>query len=235
MIDVGLLASIAIVLIVPAIFVPPWPTSAAATGLLDTAGGALIIGLIVGRFTAVALDDPGSLTRISDLMIIRSGVEFWPGVGAGMAWMVWRSNRDHIAPAQRLAALTAPALVAWACYEASCLVRDGCPGPLSSIGLRPDGLIQPMFPVDVVAAAAAVGAAIATRRLHRRGMPNLQVVALAITLLAMIRSVASIWLPHIGEGLTRQHKTSFVIAIAATAVFVAIRIRDRRATGIVKQ
>ena len=228
MIDVGLLASIAIVLIVPAVFVPLWPASAAPTGVLDTAGGAVLLGLLVGRLSAVALDDPGALSRISDLMIIRSGVEFWPGVAAGTAWIWLRSKREHFAPAQRLAALTAPALVAWACYEAACLVRDGCPGPLSSLGLRPDGLVGRVFPVDVLAAAAAVGAAIATRYFHRRGMPSLQVVVLAIALLAMIRSVASIWLPHIGDGLTRQHKTSLVIAVIATLTFVAIRIREQR-------
>ena len=228
MIDVGLLASIAIVLIVPAVFVPPWPTSAAATGLLDTAGGAVLIGLLVGRLAAVAIDDPGALSRIGDLIIIRSGVEFWPGVAAGTAWIAIRSKRDHIAPAQRLAALTTPALVAWACYEAACLVRDGCPGPLSSLGLRPDGLVARMFPIDVFAAAAAVAAAIATRHFHRRGMPSLQVVVLAIALLSTIRSVASIWLPHIGDGLTRQHETSLVIAVIATLTFIAIRIREQR-------
>ena len=231
MIDVGLLASIAILLIVPSVFVPPWPSTAAVTGLLDTAGGALLIGLVVGRLSAVAIDDPEALSRISDLLIIRSGVEFWPGVAAGTAWIAIRSKRDHIAPAQRLAALTAPALAAWACYEAACLVRDGCPGPLSSLGLRPEGLVERMFPVDVIAAAAAAGAAIATRHFHRRGMPSLQVVALAIALLAVIRSVASIWLPHIGDGLTRQHKTSLVITVIASLIFIAIRIRERRSTA----
>jgi len=235
MIDVGLLASIAIVLIVPSVFVPPWPTSAAVMGLFETAGGALMIGLVVGRLTSVAIDDPGSLTRISDLMIIRSGVEFWPGVVAGMAWIALRSNHDHIAPAQRLAALTAPALVAWACFEATCLIRDGCPGPLSNVGLRPDGLVQRMLPVGVLAAATAVGAAIATRHFHRRGMPNAQVVALALALLAVIRSVASIWLPRIGEGLTRQHKTSLAVAVIASASFVAIRVLDRRATALAER
>lgn len=231
MIDVGLLATIAIVLIVPSVFVQPWPQSAAVTGLLDTAGGALLIGLVAGRLTAVAIDDPGSLTRIGDLLIIRSGVEFWPGVAAGIAWIAARSNRDHIAPIQRLAALTAPALVAWACFEAACLVRDGCPGPLSTFGMRPDGLVQRMFPVDVLAAAAGIGAAVATRYFHRRGMPSAQVVTLAVALLAVIRSAASIWLPHIGNGLTRQHKTSLVVAIIAPAAFVAIRIRDGQSTA----
>ena len=232
MIDIGLLASIAIVLIVPAVFVPPWPTSAATTGFIDTAGGAMLIGLLVGRLTAVAIDDAGSLSRIGDLLIIRSGVEFWPAVAAGTAWIAIRSKREQIEPAQRLAALTAPALVAWACYEAACLVRDGCPGPLSSLGLRPDGLVERMFPVDVLSAAAAVGAAIVTRRFHRRGMPSLQVVALALALLAVIRSVASIWLPHIGNGMTRQHKTSVVIAVIATLSFVGIRLREQRATPV---
>ena len=83
MIDVGLLATIVIVLIVPSVFVRPWPASAAASGVIDVSIGAMFVGLAVGRLTAVALDDPGSLTSLSDLMIIRSGVEFWPGVAAG--------------------------------------------------------------------------------------------------------------------------------------------------------
>ena len=228
MIDVGLLASIAIVLIVPSVFVAVWPTAAAPAGLLDTAGGGLIVGLVVGRLVAVAIDDPGSLSRLNDLMIIRSGVEFWPGVAAGLVWISFRSAREHVAPAQRLAALAVPALVAWACYEAACLVRDGCPGPLSPVGLRPAGLLERMFPIGLVAAVTAAGSAMALRRLHRRGMPSLQVVALALAALATIRSVASIWLPRIGDGLTRQHQTSIAVAVVAAGVLSVLRVQAQR-------
>lgn len=228
MIDVGLLATIVIVLIVPSVFVRPWPSSAAASGVIDVSIGAMFVGLAVGRLTAVALDDPGSLTSVSDLMIIRSGVEFWPGVAAGLAWIAFRARHDKVAPLRRLAAITAPALVAWACYEATCILRDGCPGPLSSIGLRPDGLVERMFPIGLVVAAAAGGAAMVGRRWHRRGMPDVEVVVVALLSIAVIRSIASIWLPHIGNGLTRQHRTSIAVGIIAGIAFVAIRRRPPR-------
>lgn len=228
MIDIGLLASIVIVLLIPAVFVPPWPSSAAASGLIDTSSGALILGLLVGRIVAVAIDDPGSLTSLNDLIVIRSGVEFWPGVLAGLGWIARSARRDGVAPTLRIAALTVPALIAWACYEATCLVRDGCPGPVTSLGLRPDGLVQRMFPIGLAVATAAVGGALITRHLHRRGMPSLQVVTLAVALVAAIRSVASIWLPHIGKGLTRQHRTSILVLGIAATLFVALRARAWR-------
>lgn len=228
MIDVGLLATIVIVLIVPSVFVRPWPSSAAASGVIDVSIGALFFGLAVGRLTAVALDDPGSLTSLSDLMIIRSGVEFWPGVAAGLAWLAFGARRDGIAPLRRVAAITAPALVAWACYEATCVLRDGCPGPLSTVGLRPDGLVERMFPIGLVVAASAGAAAMVGRRWHRRGMPDVEVIVTALFSIAVVRSVASIWLPHIGNGLTRQHRTSIAVGIIAVIALVAIRSRRLR-------
>ena len=225
MIDIGLLASMAVVLIVPSVFVRAWPDSAVATGLIDTTSGALLIGIAIGRLAAVAIDDPGSLTSLNDLLIIRSGVEFWPGVAAGVGWIAFRARQDHVPPAERLAAITAPALVAWACYEATCLLRDGCPGPVTAFGLRPDGLVQRMLPISLGVAAAAVGAAALVRRWHRRGLPDLQVIGVALLALAAVRSVASIWLPHIGDGLTRQHRTSIAVAIVTSIGLVALRVR----------
>lgn len=227
MIDVGLLASMAVVLIVPSVFVRAWPESAAMSGLIDISGGALLMGVAVGRLAAVAIDDPGSLTSLSDLLIIRSGVEFWPGVAAGMGWLALRARQDDVSPVERLAAITAPALVAWACYEATCLLRDGCPGPVSGIGLRPEGLVQQMVPIGLGVAATAVGAAAIVRRWHTRGLPDLQVVGVALMAVATIRSVASIWLPHIGDGLTRQHRTSIAVAVITAVGLVALRSRTQ--------
>lgn len=225
MIDVGLLASMAVVLIVTSVFVHPWPTSAAATGLIDVTSGALLLGVTVGRLAAVAIDDAGSLTSVADLLIIRSGVEFWPGVAAGLFWIALGARRNDVVPARRLAAITAPALVAWACYEATCLLRDGCPGPLSTIGLRPAGLAQRVFPIGLGVAFMAVGVALTLRRCHRRGMPDAQIVVLTVMALAAIRSVSSIWLPHIGNELTRQHRTSIAVGAFAFVTFTILRLR----------
>jgi hypothetical protein len=227
-IDLGLLASMAVVLIVSSVFVRPWPEAAALSGFSDVTLGALLIGLIVGRVASVAIDDPGSLSNVSDLLIIRSGVEFWPGLATGLVWLAIRARHDHINWADRLAAISTPALVAWACYEGTCLLRDGCPGPVSSFGLRPDGLAQRMFPVGLVVAAAALGAASAIRHAHRRGMSSNHVVVLAVGALALIRSVASIWLPRVSSELTRQHRTSIAVATIASIGFVSLRVREGR-------
>lgn len=96
--------------------------------VLDISIGALFIGLAVGRVTALAIDDPGSLTSVSDVMIICSGVEFWAGVAAALVWLALQARRNPVPVAVRLAALVPAGLVAWAYYEATCLLRDGSPG-----------------------------------------------------------------------------------------------------------
>ena len=81
-----------------------------------------------------------------------------------------------------------------------------------------------MFPISLGVAAAAAGAAVVVRRWHRHGLPDLQVIAVALLSLATIRSFASIWLPHIGNGLTRQHRTSIAVAIVTFIGLVALRV-----------
>lgn len=211
MIDTGLLASIAITLAIPALFVRPWPPEAIEAGLLDASLGALAVGVLVGRLTSLGLDDATSLTSLSDVLIIRGGVEFWAGAFAGLAWLAFWAHQSPTSALLRIAALAPPALVAWAFYEATCLIRDGCPGPASALGLRPAGSSTRTFPIGIAVGLVAMGAAYALDRFHRRGLSNSHVALLAITVVASIRSVASIWLPHIGDDLTRQHKESLVV------------------------
>ena len=227
MIDVRLMATIAIMLTIPTLFVRPWPADAATAGVMDTSAGALFVGVIFARLSAVAFDDPGSLTNLSDLLIIRSGMEFWPGLAAATMWLAMGARRADLSIAARLAALVPAALTAWACYEATCLIRDGCPGPPSVIGLHPDGLASRMFPVGLTVAIVAGASAFLLDRLHRRGVPNPQIVVGAVAAVAGIRSVASIWLPRIGDGLTRQHRESIVAFLISSAVLVMARFRSR--------
>ena len=165
MIDVGLLGSIAIMVIVVSVFVKPWPNGA-APAILDIGSGPLLVGVIGGRLASMAFDDPASMTNIRDVMIIRGGVEFWVGVAAGSVYLAVR-GRNRVQALELLAAIAVPAVLAWSVYEATCVIRDGCPGPVSSIGLRPPGLVQQMFPVGLVVAAAGVAAAL---MLPRRSM-----------------------------------------------------------------
>jgi hypothetical protein len=231
-IDVGLMATIAIMLTIPAVFIRPWPPDALRSGVLDTSLAALFAGVVVGRLTSLAFDDPGSLTSLSDLLIIRSGVEFWPGLIAGLVCLAIGARRDHILASLRLAALMPAALVAWAAFEATCLVRDGCPGPESTIGLRPDGLVTTMFPIGIAVAACAIAAAVILGRWHRSGAPSIQVAIAGVGAVAGIRSIASIWLPHIGSGPTRQHRESIAAAALSAAAMIIVATRNRHSPAV---
>lgn len=232
MMDIGLLVSVIVTVAVPALFVAPRPLTAAPRGLIDTTLGAVLVGLIVARLSAVALDDPGSLTKLSNLLVIRSGVEFWPGLVAAMVWLGLGARREDTPPWLRLAAVAPAAMIGWAGYEATCLVRGGCPGPRSTIGLRPEGLTSPVFPVGLVVAAAGVAAAMLLQRKSSSAGPSPAsaptIVLTAVAFVGTIRSVASIWLPHVGYGLTRQHRTSIAMTAVALVGLGIVHLRTSR-------
>lgn len=224
MIDYGLLISMILAFAVPELARHRWPLHSYPEDarFLDVALGPAAAGLIVGRITALGLDDPNSIGSLSDMAIIRSGVEFWPGVATAVAILAFGSRRAGLEPLTRVADVAPLAMLGYAAYEASCVFRDGCFGPQSPVGLRPDGLTTTMAPIGWFVALAVVVGAVGIRHLARRpAVPAWTVATLAVTVVAAARSIGSIWLPHVGDGLTRQHQTSIAIAVAATLVFCA--------------
>ncbi len=211
MVDFGLAFSLLVAVAVP---------SLVSRHLVDIVLGPALVGVAVGRLVTLAVDDPGSIGSVSDMLILRSGVEFWPAVGAGALAMAWVNRRTD--PVLALASVAPLAMIAYASYEAACVVRDGCYGPSSSIGLRPTGVATTMLPIGwVMAAAVALAAAIIGRRMADRSRPVI-VLAAAVWAVAVVRSIGSIWLPHIGDGLTRQHTTSILVAGVATVVLAGL-------------
>ena len=230
MIDYGLLVSMILAFGVPSMLAWWWPLetvpgsalSDEPAGFLDVALGPAFAGLAVGRLTTLALDDPNSIGSLSDMLIIRSGVEFWPGVAAAAAGVVWAEHRAGLPRLSRLAALVPLAMVGYAAYEAACIFRDGCFGPDSDIGLQPPGVSTRVFPIGWLMAAALIAAAVAVRALASRVRSPALVVAAATVAVAGVRAIGSIWLPHVGDGLTRQHVTSIVIAATAGVVLAVV-------------
>jgi hypothetical protein len=229
-IDFGLLVSMIVAVGVPALAARRWSlqTYPPGSSVIDIGVGPAMAGLVVGRIVAVGLDDPSSLGRLPDLLIIRSGVEFWPGVAAAVAVLAWSARRDEIGVMGRLADVAPLALLGYASYEAACPVRDGCFGPASPVGLTPPGLTTTMVPVGILmGAVVAVGAI-----LLRRAVTDPAVATVgAVFVVAAVRAAGSFWLPHVGQGLTRQHLTSIVIA-AVTVVSLGGLLRlGRRQRG----
>ena len=233
MIDFGLLASMIIALGLPALLSSSrWPLRSfpEPTGFFDVAVVPAVLGVVFGRLAAVAIDDPSGLSRFGDLLIIRSGVEFWAGLLAALVVVAWGARGETTVMA-RLADLAPPAMVGYAGYEMTCLLRDGCFGPASALGLRPPGLSTSMVPVGLIVGLVVIACAVGIRRLEERLNDQRLVVAGAALSVAGVRAVASIWLPHVGDGLTRPHRTSIIISVVAMTVVVLLVVRERQTSG----
>lgn len=226
MIDTGLLATLFIMLVIPSRLIPTTIEDPTHRSVLDLALGPLVIGLLAGRAVALAIDDPSSLFRLSDFMVIRSGAEFWPGVAAGMAALAIGAHRDGVGMPLRMSVVAVPGLVSWSVFEVTCIVRDGCPGPVSPVGLRPAGLHSTMVPVGILVGVAGLAVAFALHRTHDRIGP-LATVVTSVFAIAALRSTASFFLPHVGDGITRQHLASLLVAGATGGVLIAERTRSR--------
>lgn len=225
MMDRGLFLSIVAVAIV--VYVTARlarPHTLAPTQVLDVLMGPTMAAVLVGRLTAMALTDLGSFTEVRDVLVLRGGLEFWPGLAAGLV-VLWRgARRDDADPLLRLVDLLPYVLWAMAAFDVTCLLREGCFGPASPIGLVPTGLQSRLLPVGILVAAitALVGTAI------RRRWPAqpLTTALLALLYVAGQRSVASIWLPRFGDDLTRQHLQSIAVTAAAIVAIAIVTIRS---------
>lgn len=218
MLDLGLLATGVVIWAVLAASARWAPTSSfRREEIIDRLYLPAFTGLLVGRVVAVILDDPTSLRSLRALMVVRSGVEFWPAVAAALAVVAWSLRRGRRDVLLGLAELAPFLLWAYAAYEASCVLRDGCYGPVSAFGLIPDGLQTRQLPIGLLVALAATALAFAMRQLW--SLTPGEKVLLAVGGLALIRSVAAFWLPRIGPGLTRPHVES--LTITAAVLFVA--------------
>jgi hypothetical protein len=200
------------------------PMRTSGSGPLEHATAALLIGVLIGRLTALALDDPASMTSVRDLLVIRGGVEFWPGLAGGLAVIVFGAWRNGVGAVTRVADLAPHGLVAAAAYQATCVVREGCYGPGSPVGLAVRGSGEIVVPVEIVGGLALALMALLLVRV-RDALPPVAVVVVAVTGLAVERSVSSFWLPVVGDGPSRQHLASIVVAVAGDLALVVIGVR----------
>jgi hypothetical protein len=217
MLDIGMIVSGAVVALV-VVLADRWrgDTSDHDMSVLDRLYMPLLGGVVVGRLIALALDDPTSLGAIRSILVIRGGVEFWPGVAAFAALVAWSGRRRGTAAVRHACELAPFAMWGYATYEATCVFRDGCFGPSSPVGLVPPGLADRQFPIGIAMglAVAALGGMI----LRRSGVdPGTSLLA-AVASVALVRSIGSVWLPHLGDGFTRQHIQSVGVLVAAGLV-----------------
>jgi len=202
-----------------------------AEPVLSLASTPLVVGLAAARLAAVALDDPATMLRPFDLLLIRGGMELWPGVAAAAAAVWLATARTRSGTLERVAELVPFALLAYAVYEATCLLRDGCFGPSSPVGLRPGGLGPRQVPVGVFVGLTSAALAVSAWRASRFVRPSV-VSAFSVLGLAASRSAAGFYLPKVSAGLTRSHRESLlVLTLALLWAAVAFSVRGRAGLG----
>ena len=225
MMDRGLFLSI--VAVVAVVYVTARlarPHTLAPTQVFDVLMGPTMAAAIVGRLTAMALTDWRSFTEVRDILVFRGGLEFWPGLAAGLM-VLWRgARRDNADPLLRLVDLLPYVLWAMAAFDVTCLLREGCFGPTSPIGLVPTGLQSRVLPVGILVAAITALTGTAIRR--RWPAQPLTTVLLALLFVAGQRSIASIWLPRFGDDPTRQQLQSIAVTAAAIITIAIVIIRS---------
>lgn len=229
MIDRGLLVSLAVMVVVVTVAgraAPPRTVPAAA--LWDLVLPALGAGVVAARLVTVALEDPAAFGTPRDLLIIRGGMSFWAGVGAAAMATAWplrhRARRREVLP--RIADLAPYGLWGYAAFEVTCLVRDGCFGPPSTLGLRPLGLPETQLPVGLAVGLGAAVLGMAVRRIEARSPA--QAILVAVGGLATVRWLAAFWLPHVSTGPSRQQVESFMVALASLLAWGLYRAMCRR-------
>jgi hypothetical protein len=175
--------------------------------------------IAAGRVFAAALDDRTSLRSLRALLILRGGVEFWPGVAVGIAAVAIGLRRAGRPVLVDLVDLAPFALWGYGAWELTCWLRDGCFGPRFPIGLTPDGFSHPQLPIGLLMGAAIVALGFVIR--HDWTLAAGRRLLGAIAGVAVVRALGSFWLPHLGDGLTRQHWQSIAIAAVASGGFAA--------------
>lgn len=226
MLDRGLLLSGGAVLVV--LFLLGRTRRSDEPALSEAAFWPVVAGLVAGRLVALALDDPVSLRTGRNLLLLRGGVELWPGVAVGAltAVALLRHHRQAIHPT--IVLLVPAGVAAWATYDLACLVRDGCPGPATSFGLRPPGLTTTQLPIGLLVGLIGLTAAVSLRRLSA-SHSNSFVLLAGLLVVSALRSVESIWLPSLTEGTTRQ--TAQSLGVLACTLLATVAVARRRVTG----
>lgn len=226
MLDVGLLSAAAFTLAVLWCFLrvaapPAWDTDEVFEGLWWP----LFAGLTAARLANLVLD--GGLWSISarTVLMVGNGVEFWPGVLAAAITATVRARAEGVEVSRRLAELACAFVVGVGAFELTCVVRGGCFGPESLIGLTPPGFSGPQVPVALLVGFAAIAAGVVLAR--QRALTAGSVVLAAVSVIASLRWLSWFHLPRVPGSAERIQMTNTAVLGACAALWAGRAIVHR--------
>ena len=179
-------------------------------GGFDRLIGAGVLGLLVGRLAAMALQGINPITNPADLIIIRGGVHTGAATIAFIAMLSWSTR----ATPQALDGLSPAILLGLAGWHAGCLWRGACLGMPSDLpwAWTLEGSQITRHPVEIYAAAGLLAAAWLVSRLGRRLWLR---AGTALAAAAAIRLLTEPLRPSITGGPTLWYWAGVVVGLVA--------------------
>lgn len=183
----------------------------AEVGLGDLIIGAAVMGLLVGRLTAMLLQGVNPLLSPSDILIVRGGVDTGAASIAALATLAWGLRGDLW---RGLDAAAPAALAGLAGWHAGCLFRSACLGSASTL---PWAWAQPGSPVtrhptELYAAGLLAVAAVIAFRLGARWRPGVLAGA-ALVASALSRLMTQPLRPAIGSTVVGWYVAGSVVGL----------------------
>lgn len=128
--------------------------------------GAAVVGLFVGRLTAMIVQGTNPLTHPGDILIVRGGVDTVAATVSALLAYSW-SVKGRLSLLDASAAASLLGLAGW---HAGCLWRNACLGVASDLpwAWSIEGSDVTRHPVEIYAALALFGAAFLVARLPHR-------------------------------------------------------------------
>lgn len=212
MVDYGLFGSIALTTAAVWLATLLWPPGDIGERTpLDQFTAPIFVAIVVGRAATLLMSDLAGFANLREFLTVRGGVEFWPGALAALGVLVVLFGRPTDPPQpERVARLAPYAIVALGAFQATCFVRDGCPGSASGFGLIPPGLTTRQFPVGIIAGLSLIGFA---WWLRRSTLPPQTKILVAIVGVGAERAIAGAIEPNLASAAARDG-ISMVIAFS---------------------
>ena len=157
--------------------------------------GATVVGLLVGRTTAMLIQGVNPLTHPGDLIIVRGGVHTGAAAIGFLVFLIWSSRNDLLA----LDALSPAVVFGVAGWHAGCLWRGACLGAPSDLpwAWAQNGSAITRHPVEIYAAVGLGLAAILIARLPWK--PWLR-FGFGVVAVSVVRFVTEQWRPSFDGG-----------------------------------
>lgn len=180
--------------------------------------GAAVIGLLIGRVTAMIVQGVNPITNPGDLIIIRGGVHTGAAAFAFIATLVWSTRSIYGA----FDALAPSVLLGLAGWHAGCMWRGACLGTPTDLpwAWALEGSTVTRHPVEIYAAVGLAAAAwIVSRfgwRLWLRGGTGLLAAS-------AIRLLTEPMRPSITGGPTSWYWAGIVVGLGAIAAGWALQ------------